>query len=150
MKSYSLYDKKTGLFTGQVFIGGEESLAVNTPDSCSVMEGIFDSLSQRVDIATGKVVGYQPPAPAGNEFEKFSWDMVSKRWKSAPTQAAIARDARAKRTLMLAASDWTQVADVDLTEGDKKSWASYRKALRDIPKQDGFPNSITWPIPPSA
>ncbi len=27
---------------------------------------------------------------------------------------------------------------------------TYRQALRDITKQDGFPNSITWPISPDA
>jgi hypothetical protein len=27
-------------------------------------------------------------------------------------------------------------------------WATYRQALRDVPSQAGFPNTITWPSEP--
>ena len=27
-------------------------------------------------------------------------------------------------------------------------WATYRQALLDVPQQDGFPHSITWPTKP--
>lgn len=148
MKAYSFYDKVSGLFTGRVFIGDEESLSVNTPESSMAIEGQFDSMSKKVDVKTGKVVSYKPPSPGDNEFEKFSWDAVSLRWKSNPTNASMARDARAKRSGLLSASDWTQLADVELEEESKKAWAVYRKALRDISKQAGFPTSISWPIPP--
>jgi hypothetical protein len=50
-----------------------------------------------------------------------------------------------KRNAMLAASDWTQVADAPV---DREAWAVYRQALRDVPKQAGFPESIIWPTPP--
>lgn len=43
---------------------------------------------------------------------------------------------REKRDLLLAQSDWTQVAD---TPVDKQEWATYRQALRDLPQQDGWP-----------
>ena len=29
-------------------------------------------------------------------------------------------------------------------------WARYRKALRDLPQQEGFPFNIEWPVPPTA
>jgi hypothetical protein len=29
------------------------------------------------------------------------------------------------------------------------AWTTYRAALRDVPAQSGFPNSITWPTKPS-
>lgn len=50
-----------------------------------------------------------------------------------------------KRNLLLAESDWTQVADAPV---DKAAWASYRQALRDVPDQSGFPKSIDWPVEP--
>ncbi|MBR1584750.1 MAG: phage tail assembly chaperone [Clostridia bacterium] len=39
-----------------------------------------------------------------------------------------------------------------LVDGLKKlingDWAKYRQALRDLPKQPGFPHNVTWPTPP--
>jgi hypothetical protein len=58
---------------------------------------------------------------------------------------AKAAEVRAQRDTLLAASDWTQVADAPV---DKAAWATYRQALRDIPQQGGFPATITWPVKP--
>jgi len=52
---------------------------------------------------------------------------------------------RDKRNRLLAKSDWTQLADAPV---DRNAWAIYRQALRDIPEQTGFPQSVTWPVPP--
>ncbi len=57
-------------------------------------------------------------------------------------------NARATRDTLLAQSDWTQVPDVVLTEAQESEWKTYRKALRDIPAQGGFPDTITWPMSP--
>ena len=53
---------------------------------------------------------------------------------------------RSKRNALLAASDWTQVADAPV---DQTAWAAYRQELRDIPDQVGFPASVVWPVAPS-
>ena len=52
---------------------------------------------------------------------------------------------RASRTQMLKDSDWTQIAD---STANKPAWAAYRQALRDVPAQVGFPQSVTWPQEP--
>jgi len=52
---------------------------------------------------------------------------------------------RSVRNRLLAASDWTQVADAT---ADKIAWAAYRQELRDITAQSGFPHSVTWPTKP--
>ena len=52
---------------------------------------------------------------------------------------------RADRNARLAATDWTQIAD---STADKPAWATYRQALRDVPSQAGFPQSVTWPQEP--
>ena len=52
---------------------------------------------------------------------------------------------RADRNARLAATDWTQIAD---STADKPAWAAYRQALRDVPAQVGFPQSVTWPQEP--
>lgn len=149
MKSYSFYNKATGLFDGRIFTGSEDNLLINTPDGFSAIEGQYDNLSQKFDTSTRKVVGYKPPKPSDTEFEKFEWNPKSLRWTSYPTSSAIAREARSKRNDLLDKSDWTQMQDVDLDEVEKKKWTAYRKALRDLTLQKDFPSSIVWPIPPS-
>ena len=57
-------------------------------------------------------------------------------------QAASVRDDRNRR---LAESDWTQLPD---SPPDALTWGVYRKALRDIPSQPGFPWDIIWPEAP--
>lgn len=64
----------------------------------------------------------------------------------AKLQSALATEARAKRNTLLAASDWTQVADAPV---DQAAWATYRQELRDITSQEGFPEAITWPVAPN-
>lgn len=56
-----------------------------------------------------------------------------------------AEAARARRNDALSKTDWTQAADSPV---DSTAWATYRQALRDIPSQAGFPNTITWPTEP--
>ena len=51
---------------------------------------------------------------------------------------------RAKRDQLLVASDTMALADRITDE-----WRTYRQSLRDVPAQDGFPNSVTWPTEPS-
>jgi hypothetical protein len=58
------------------------------------------------------------------------------------TQEATVRVDRTKR---LAECDWTQIADSTV---DKAAWATYRTALRDITKADGFPWTMVWPTQP--
>ena len=55
-----------------------------------------------------------------------------------------AEEVRTERDEKLAATDWR--ASVDLTLSTE--WANYRQALRDVPSQAGFPNTITWPSEP--
>ena len=57
-----------------------------------------------------------------------------------------ASEVREERNKKLAATDWTQTADVP--QAVKDSYVSYRQALRDISNQSGFPNEIVWPIAP--
>ena len=41
---------------------------------------------------------------------------------------------RGLRNKKLAKCDWTQAPDSPLSEEKKKEWATYRQALRDLPK----------------
>lgn len=58
-------------------------------------------------------------------------------------QAASVRQTRNEK---LKECDWTQLDD--FVGGNKLSWATYRQALRDVPKQTGFPWTVDWPVAP--
>jgi hypothetical protein len=57
-------------------------------------------------------------------------------------------EVRAERNRLLAESDWTQLADVVLTDEAKLAWTAYRQELRDITAQEGFPFDVTYPTKP--
>jgi hypothetical protein len=63
-----------------------------------------------------------------------------------PSTEELAADVRAERDRLLAASDWTQLPDVP--EATRLAWATYRQALRDVPKQKDFPANVVWPTKP--
>ena len=58
--------------------------------------------------------------------------------------AATAKQVRARRDELLAASDTMALAD-RITD----AWRTYRQLLRDVPAQSGFPTNVTWPVEPS-
>ena len=45
---------------------------------------------------------------------------------------------RRKRDALLAASDWTQLPDAPLTDGQRSAWRAYRQALRALPAAPGW------------
>jgi hypothetical protein len=55
-------------------------------------------------------------------------------------------DLRARRTMLLEKTDWTQNADVPQATKDK--WAAYRQALRDITITYDSLDGVDWPTPP--
>ena len=62
-----------------------------------------------------------------------------------PVVPLTKEEVRSQRDRLLKASDWTQVPDAPV---DQQAWATYRQALRDIPQQEGFPESVVWPEKP--
>jgi len=52
--------------------------------------------------------------------------------------------ARTKRDDLLKATDHYGLSDVTMSE----AMMAYRQALRDVPQQEGFPQTITWPTKP--
>jgi len=76
--------------------------------------------------------------------EETARDAEEQAWAdAADTRIAVA--VREERDDKLAETDWMANSDVTMSD----DWATYRQALRDVPTQAGFPNSITWPTEPS-
>lgn len=132
MKRWFFFDTNTGLFNGSHFATNEhECLINNIPAGLRELEGIFDPLSQRVDLDVLKqidkldaekdaalieglkaklVVDYQPPQPD----EDHEWNADAKRWQIKP-------DIAKKRQVIAAAQ-----AEIDRME------QSQLRALREL------------------
>jgi len=93
MKSWSFASEQTGLIAETVVQCSERRIGENTPVGMVAIEGHHDHLSKRVDLATGEVVDWQPPAPPDTDLETFEWDAAPKRprWISKPTAKALVR-----------------------------------------------------------
>ena len=57
----------------------------------------------------------------------------------------VATYVRTERDKLIAETDWTQLADSQLSDSVKASWVTYRQELRDLPTTSGFPHTMTWP-----
>ncbi len=140
------YDLVTGMFIGTAFEvspRSEEVIAAHTPEGCGLYEGEVDTLCHRIDLGTGELVAYQPPAPAETEAHSFDWD--GRRWQPIPKAPVIAEQVRTERARLLAESDWVVTRAMERGEPVPADWLAYRQALRDVPQQSGFPLAIAWP-----
>ena len=64
--------------------------------------------------------------------------------KVAADNAVLEATERATRDDLLKATDHYGLSDVTMTD----AMTAYRQALRDVPQQAGFPQTITWPTKP--
>ena len=62
----------------------------------------------------------------------------------AADNAALEATDRATRDELLKATDHYGLSDTTMTD----AMVAYRQALRDVPQQEGFPQTITWPTKP--
>jgi hypothetical protein len=70
---------------------------------------------------------------ATNEYIRGTDGKPKKKPDYIPTDDEKLSAIRAKRDMLLVASDWTQFADSPLNDEKKKEWQTYRQALRDMP-----------------
>ena len=103
--------------------------------------GVFPvTQAEKPDVNSGQVTERdEQPAVQDDGTYVWGWTVRDK------TPEALATAARNKRTALLTASDYTQLAD---SPRNKQAWATYRQALRDITAQVGFPETIVWPVEP--
>ena len=97
-----------------------------------------------VDALAQRVVELAPLYDGQAWIQQWAVEALSQDEINANT-AQQAAAVRADRNGRLAATDWTQITD---STADKPAWATYRQALRDVPSQAGFPQSVTWPQEP--
>ena len=84
----------------------------------------------------------------GEEYANTGWLIVGEE-SDPPVDESLLRQTEWERAKqLLQESDWTMMPDVSMTKGDKSMWIEYRRQLREIRLQAGFPFEIEWPLPP--
>lgn len=107
-----------------------------------ILNAQFTATGSITALIDGVEVGI--PADAGNRHyaELLKQGITPTAYVEPPITA---EQVRAERDALLAACDWTQVADAPV---DQAAWAVYRQALRDVTAQAGFPDAVVWPTKP--
>lgn len=65
-----------------------------------------------------------------------------------PTIDELASQVRTERDRKIAETDWYMMPDYPSNPQNLEELKVYRQALRDVPKQEGFPRDVRWPDVP--
>ena len=83
----------------------------------------------------------------GDAYNDMGWFEVGDA-PSGPVPSSAADLAWEEAKQRLRDSDWAMLPDVPMTSGAKAAWIEYRRGLREIRLQPGFPDNIQWPEAP--
>ena len=129
----------------KILIYGSNILAVGSLTETADAITSSDAVYPKHVIAGWQIVEATLPedyAPGKYSFNAGVFSLIP--FSATPEEhSAKATEVREARDLLIAKSDWSQCADIDQSTKDK--WVPYRKALRDVPQQAGFPFSVVWP-----
>lgn len=143
MKNYACYNSD-----GQYIVSGisEKDLTpYDIPDNCSVYYGVVDIVNQYHNIETNTPT--EKGVPPSKDGYNFSY--VTKTWD--PNNNYMVYKIKSIRDQKLFDSDWTDTITAPSRLGKElyDQWQTYRQALRDIPKQSGYPFNVVFPTPPN-
>lgn len=124
------------------------SFPKSIPDATLAAYGVYSVTvldAPTYDADTQRIEQDALPVESNGQWE-LRWSVIDLTPEELAVKATAAEaDVRVERDRLLAACDWTQVADAPV---DQVAWATYRQALRDLPQQAGFPHNVTWPTKP--
>ena len=127
----------------------QEGSFLEPPEGCAQVPDEFDLEPfyancgfVALDIQDGIVTGMSP-----NTEALAAWQA---QHPPADPAAELAAEVRAQRDKLLAETDWTQVLDAPIDAASREEYRTYRQALRDVPEQAGFLESVVWPELPAA
>lgn len=106
--------------------------------------GAYVEISEDLDVATVYFMGDEAIPLPHKMNPVHTFDFKSKSWVDRRTTSSEWEKVRDVRNALLSKTDFTQCADSPV---DKKAWAVYRSALRNITQQQD-PFSIVWPTKP--
>ena len=116
----------------------DASSAIDVPESMFLSGTVKDHIRETApdyDSATQKLV----------EITTETDTTITHSYVVEPlTSTEITDLLRSKRNVLLSETDMWGIAD----RGMSDEMRAYRQALRDVPQQEGFPDTIVWPIRP--
>ena len=65
-----------------------------------------------------------------------------------PDDSMVAKAIRDKRDNLIGETDYYLMPDYPSNPQNLEELKVYRQALRDVPKQEGFPRDVRWPVVP--
>ena len=80
-----------------------------------------------------------------NEYCIFDWN--TKQWVD--DLEILKHQINSQRFILLQQSDWTDTVSAQTRLTNYDEWQTYRQALRDITKQEGYPLNVIWPTQPN-
>lgn len=124
------YNKKTGELIQKMFRPPKNGIPADQlpPDWAAVEVSDDDTIEGKTHRVNAGKMERKPDAEIQAANDKEAW-----------------AELRQERNRRLAWSDKTQIGDFP---GDRRAWAQYRKALRDLPKNTTDPRSPVWPRRP--
>lgn len=112
--------------------------------------GVYEvesTIPPNIDSNTQKVIELDPIQ--NNGVWEQAWEIVTLSYEEQNIlRINLKKEIIEKRNKFLIESDFTQLADVNLS--NKADWQIYRQALRDIPQQSTFPYNVIWPKMPDS
>ncbi len=124
MNQYIIYDLSTGITLEIATTRDIQARLGDTRGYINLIEGFPPSLVGKTKVVAGEILPYEPEVS------------IEEKWL----------DLRLRRNRLLAASDWTQVADAPV---DKEAWKAYRQLLRKFPSTiEDITQPIIWPKRP--
>lgn len=118
---YTIYNPENGNIIKAIQCD-EDTLKLNLAGNDQYIEGFFRPAEYRIE-------------------DGVAVELVEDETEKARVENLMRRNAE------LAGTDWTQLADVALTDTQKTNYATYRQALRDITTNSNWPNlnDSDWP-----
>jgi hypothetical protein len=117
-----------------------------TDEQLAAQSFVKVNLFRAHDRLTQKLISCDPVLEGGWVYKVAVASMTAEEIQSAKDSAMS--QIRGTRNTLLAACDWTQIAD---STADKTAWATYRTALRNLPATiTGDPRTFSdWPRNPN-
>lgn len=84
----------------------------------------------------------------GPSYSDLGWFEVEGELPEPPAEATKADLMWEKAKAILKDTDYLMLVDAPINAEQRASWQEYRKKLRNIREQTGFPDNIVWPDEP--
>lgn len=80
----------------------------------------------------------------GDKYAGMGWVEIDDPQPAPPTEQEV----KAMAKQLLSDTDWSMLPDVPMTVAEKQDWIEYRRRLRNIQLQPGYPENTAFPQQP--